>query len=72
MIGKDNSASNFLKNNKTTVEGIGTIKVAYEISKKYKIEMPIIDALYDVLFKLKSPDAVLKKLMERPLKNELF
>ena len=52
------------------IESIDNIDVAYELSKKYNIEMPIVNVVYEVLYKgLKPEDAVIK-LMTRSKKSE--
>ncbi len=70
IIGKDNSASMFLKNNKKTVEGIKTVKVVHEIAKENNIEMPIVEAVYKVLFENERPREILQEMMKRSLKSE--
>lgn len=69
-IGKADSAYEFLKNNTKTVEGIRTIKVIYENAKKVNIELPIINALYEIVYEGKKPSEIIEKLMNRPLKTE--
>lgn len=69
-IGKANSAEEFLKNNKKTVEGINTVKTMYKISLKDKVELPIITCLYMILFENRKPSEVTRYLMSRPIKKE--
>lgn len=53
-----------------TIESIDNIEVAYELAKKYDIEMPIVNTVYDVLYNgLKAEDAV-NILMTRDKKAE--
>lgn len=71
IIGKDNSAMGFLRDNKKTVEGVYSCKVIYEDAKKnYNFSMPIISGIYDVLFNGKHPSDALYELMNRPLTEE--
>lgn len=70
IIGKDNSANNFLKNNTKTVEGINACKIAYDVSKKYNISMPITNEVYKILFEDKRPSDAIEELMNRDLKAE--
>ncbi len=70
QIGKANSAYDFLKNNKKTVEGIRTAKVVYELAKSNNIEMPITEAVYKVLYENALPKETLSELMKRSLKSE--
>ncbi|MBR5290963.1 MAG: NAD(P)-dependent glycerol-3-phosphate dehydrogenase [Erysipelotrichaceae bacterium] len=69
-IGKADSAEEFLKNNKRTVEGVRCAKVVYEEALKHGISMPITDQVYKVLFEGKKPSAALCELMSRELKAE--
>lgn len=70
-IGKANDATLFMKENKKTCEGIRTCKVVYEDLKHYPmIEMPIVEAVYHVLYEHAIPSEEAKKLMLRELKIE--
>lgn len=69
-IGKANSAEEFLRTNTKTVEGIRTAKIVYELAKEKGIEMPIITAVYDVIFRGRKPTEVVNELMTRELKKE--
>lgn len=69
-IGKANSAEEFLRNNKRTVEGVRCAKVVYEEALKHGISMPITDQVYKVLFEGKKPSIALSELMSRELKAE--
>ena len=69
-IGKANSAEAFWSNNTKTVEGVRTTKVLYELKNKQKIDMPIIDEIYKVLYEGKSPSLSATDLMLRELKAE--
>lgn len=51
-------------------EGIRTTKSAFELSRKYGVEMPITEQVYKLLYEEKDPKAVVKDLMGRALKDE--
>lgn len=53
-----------------TIESIDNIETTYALSKKYDIEMPIVNAIYDVIFNKKLPTDALNELMRRDLKQE--
>ena len=53
-----------------TIESIDNIEVAYKLSKKYNIEMPIVETVYAVLYENLKPDEAVKKLMSRERKSE--
>ncbi len=55
-----------------TVEGYFCCKVAYELSQKLGVEMPITEQLYDILFNGGDVRNSLGKLMNRPLNYEEF
>lgn len=69
-IGKANSSAKFLKSNKKTVEGIRTAKIIHEIATEKGIDMPIVNAVYDVLYNDVEPKSALINLMKRKLKPE--
>jgi glycerol-3-phosphate dehydrogenase (NAD(P)+) len=69
-IGKDNSAEPFLATNKKTVEGVAFAKIAHQLAKKFRLKLPIIEAVYAVLYDKKTPSELVKNLMNRPLKVE--
>lgn len=49
-----------------TVEGLNTIRVAIELAKKKRLELPITQALSSIAFEGKSVKEALQELMERP------
>ncbi|PZR77208.1 MAG: glycerol-3-phosphate dehydrogenase [Chthoniobacterales bacterium] len=51
-------------------EGIPTAKSAYECARKLKIETPIIDQIYSVLYEGKRPDQAMQELLGRDQKAE--
>ena len=53
-----------------TIESVDNIDVAHALAEKYNVEMPIVNAVYDVLYNgLKPHDAVIR-LMTREKKSE--
>lgn len=70
-IGKSNSAKTFMENNVKTCEGIRTCKVIHEDVKQYDdLDLPIVEAIYDILYKDIEPVVVIDRLMQRQLKIE--
>ncbi len=56
----------------SVIEGIATCKTVVEgLLPKYGIEMPITEAVYDVIFKAKPVKQAIADLMQRQLKSEL-
>ncbi|MFV0382166.1 MAG: NAD(P)H-dependent glycerol-3-phosphate dehydrogenase [Breznakia sp.] len=70
-IGKANTSTIFWDTNKKTVEGVRTSKVIHEIAREMKIEMPIINEIYMVMYEGKEPRQSALDLMLRDLKPEL-
>lgn len=52
------------------IEGVDNIEVAYELSKKYNVDMPIVHAVYDMLYHDLSPKEGVTMLMTRDKKAE--
>ena len=52
------------------IEGVDNIEVAYELAKKYNVEMPIVNAVYDMLYNNLSPKEGVTRLMTRDKKAE--
>jgi len=53
-----------------TIESIDNIEVAYELSKIYDVDMPIVHAVYDVLYNGLEPKKAVAMLMTRDKKCE--
>ena len=71
LIGQGKSVDETLKEVKMVVEGITATEVAYEVSKKMNIEMPITSAIYSVLYDGKNANEVVANLMMRSKKHEI-
>lgn len=71
-IGRGENADVILSDTTMIVEGVFTSKSAYELSKKYNIEMPITRKVYKTLFDNKNPNDAIKELMNRDAKNEWY
>jgi len=70
QIGRDDSAERFLATNQQTVEGVTFAKIAHQLAKLHRLKLPIIEAVYAVLYEKKRPSDLVKLLMNRPLKIE--
>ena len=53
-----------------TIEAIDNIEIAYELSKKYNVEMPIVNSIYNILYNNLNPREAVLKLMTRDGKQE--
>lgn len=70
LIGKGYSIDDAKKQIGMTIESIDNIDVAYSLSKKYNVEMPIVNAVYDVLYNGLDAREAVNNLMTRELKEE--
>ena len=69
-IGKLDSASEFLKKNTKTVEGIYACKIIHDAAIELGVDMPITNAVYNILYLDKKPSEELSQLMTRRLRQE--
>jgi len=70
MIGQGKSLEEARKEIGMVIEGVDNIEVAYELSKKYDVEVPIIDAVYNMLYNGLKPEVAVNMLMTREKKIE--
>lgn len=69
-LGKGKKIKEIIKNMEMVAEGVKTSLSAYRLSKKYRVEMPIITEIYNVLYKNKSIYESMADLMRRSPKSE--
>ena len=70
-IGKGRKLKAILSKTEMVVEGVDTSRSAYELSKKYKVAMPITEAVYKILFQNKNSKETIKALMHSGFHREL-
>lgn len=70
MIGQGKTIDEARQEIGMVIESIDNIKIAYELSKKYNVEMPIVNSVYNVLFGELEPKEAVIKLMTRGAKFE--
>lgn len=70
MLGEGMKLDEVLEKVHMVVEGVQSCTAAYELSKKYNVEMPIVEKAYEVLYKNKSPKEATDELMGRDKKEE--
>ena len=70
LIGKGYTVEQARKEIGMVIESIDNIEVAYALSKKYNIEMPIVNAVYDGLYNGLEPRKAVTMLMTRAKKSE--
>lgn len=70
LIGAGKTIEETRKEVGMTIESIDNIEVAYELAKRNKVEMPIVNAVYDVLYNHLDPKEAVTMLMTREKKAE--
>ncbi|MDP8233744.1 MAG: NAD(P)H-dependent glycerol-3-phosphate dehydrogenase [Candidatus Saelkia tenebricola] len=69
-VGRGMKLKEILKEMDMIAEGIYTVKAVYEFSKIQKIDMPITEKVYQVLYDSKNPRNAVNELMQREPKSE--
>lgn len=69
-LGKGRSLDEVVTSMKMIAEGITTTLSARQMAQQYKIEMPICEQVYRILYDNKEPRTALQELMMRRLKDE--
>ncbi len=69
-LGLGMKLSDILSDMKMVAEGVNTTAAAYQLSKRYGVEMPITEQVYNLLYKESKPMDVVSILMGRELKAE--
>ena len=70
LIGKGKSLEETQKEVGMVIESIDNIEVAYELCKLHKIEMPIVETVYKVIYENLNPQDAVIELMTRDKKSE--
>lgn len=70
LLGQGKNIEEIRKEIGMVIEGVDNIEVAYELSKKYNLDMPIVKAVYQVLYEGLDPKTGVKMLMTRDKKSE--
>lgn len=71
MLGQGKPLPEVLESMGMVVEGIRTTQAAHAISLKLKVQMPITDQMYHVLFEGRNPRTAVEALMGRDPKTEM-
>ena len=70
LLGQGKSLEETLAEIKMVVEGVNTVQVAYTLAQEHQVEMPITNAIYEVLFQNKNVEQAVLELMSRDGKAE--
>ncbi|WP_304507131.1 NAD(P)H-dependent glycerol-3-phosphate dehydrogenase [Anaerotignum sp.] len=70
LLGQGKSLAETLDEVKMVVEGVNTVQAAYKLAQEHHVEMPITNAIYEVLFQGKNTKQAVLDLMSRDGKAE--
>lgn len=70
MIGRGKKLNQIIDEMKMVAEGVKTTESAYNLGVRHKVEMPIAEQIYRILFRDVEPLEAIKELMTRTSKNE--
>ena len=65
------SVEEILAETPMVAEGVATTESAFQLAQQYEVEMPIVEQVYEILFKNKSPRQAVHDLMTRESKREI-
>ena len=71
QIGEGHTVAEVQGSTRMVIEGFPTCKAAYALAQRVKVEMPITNAIYQILFEDRAPLTVVQDLMGRGAKDEL-
>lgn len=70
-LGQGETLEQILASTQMVAEGVKNARAFHLLAQHLAVEMPLVDAVYQILYKGLSPRDALKKLMSRELKDEL-
>jgi glycerol-3-phosphate dehydrogenase (NAD(P)+) len=69
-LGKGESLEQVLAEMTAVAEGVQTTRSAYELARRHRVEMPITEQMYAILYEGRAPSDALRTLMTRDPKPE--
>ncbi|MFA5432652.1 MAG: NAD(P)H-dependent glycerol-3-phosphate dehydrogenase [Candidatus Paceibacterota bacterium] len=69
-IAKGQKLEDIVNSTSSIIEGATTAEAVYQLSKKYKVDMPIVSSVYHILYKNMAPIDALNQMMKRERKAE--
>jgi len=70
LIGRGKKIKEIIKLKKTISEGVINSKTIFKLSKKKKIEMPVCESVYKILYKKNKIKGTIEKILTRDIKKE--
>ncbi len=71
MLGQGKKLDDVVSGMGMIIEGVRTAEAAHQLAEKYKVSMPLTEALYTILFKDVPPKFAVDQLMSRMKKQEV-
>jgi glycerol-3-phosphate dehydrogenase (NAD(P)+) len=71
-LGRGEALGAILGDMREVAEGVRTARSAYDLARREGVEMPIVNEVYDILYKDKSPAAAVSGLMSRESRSEFW
>ena len=71
LLGKGIPAEEAIRQVGMVVEGINALKAAMQLQERYNVEMPIVAAVYAIVYEGAAPEEAVQKLMTRHTKSEI-
>lgn len=71
-IGKGESPQQVIAGMVQVAEGVWACKAARELAQRYRVEMPITEQVYRVIYEGASPAEAVRSLLGRPMKDEFY
>ena len=71
-LAQGQSLADILAGMKMVAEGVTTTQAARQLAMQQQVEMPLVSAVYAVLFEGKSPRQIISDLMSRDAKSEFY
>ncbi len=71
-LGKGRKLDDILSDMIMVAEGVATTESAHQLAESVGVEMPIVSAMYGVLYQGRDIEDTLRKLMSRSLKKEIY
>ncbi len=70
QLGRGRALNRILSEMTMVAEGVGTCRAARDLGIAHRVELPIVNKMFEVLYESKDPRQAIRELMERPLTSE--
>jgi len=72
MLGQGMTLQKILKDMKAVAEGVTTTRSAYDLARRFGVDMPITESIYSVLHGKEKITSAVEKLLKRRLTEEMY